>query len=219
MRMSSAVRWQAPGLWPRAAILLLLLASAAALATAPLLMPEGYSWTRHTVSESAAQGLGGACLARLGFLLFGLAALWLSQAAATRWGRWGSLFLTAFGVLMVAAAVFSNRPWLSETPFDETEDLLHSLTATGMGFAFAFGVVAVAFQPERSIRRRLFDATAVACSVAIPLSMTWADDLAGLLQRGMFLVAYTWFTIEAAFPDFQRSEEAAPDALDASPRT
>lgn len=46
-------------------------ASALILALAPVLMPTGYSWVSHTTSESAAQGVAGAWLARCGSLLFG----------------------------------------------------------------------------------------------------------------------------------------------------
>src|SRR3972149_9736058 len=56
----------------------LLLLSLLALLLAPSLMPASYSWFRHTTSVSAAQGISGAWLARLGFLLFGFALFRLS---------------------------------------------------------------------------------------------------------------------------------------------
>jgi TRAP-type C4-dicarboxylate transport system permease small subunit len=52
-----------------------LVASALALALAPLLLPTSYSWVAHTTSESAAQGVPGSWLARVGFLVFGAAVL------------------------------------------------------------------------------------------------------------------------------------------------
>lgn len=55
-------------------VIALLVVSAAALVLAPAFMPAGYDWVRHTTSESAAQGLAGAWVARLGFVAFGLAA-------------------------------------------------------------------------------------------------------------------------------------------------
>ena len=73
---------------PRAAAVMSgLAASAAALAMAPALMPAGYSWVSQTTSESAAQGLSGAWLARLGFLLFGLSVLLLADVDRRGWGR------------------------------------------------------------------------------------------------------------------------------------
>jgi hypothetical protein len=64
-----------------------LAASAVALALAPLLMPPSYSWLSMTTSESAAQGVGGAWLARLGFVLFGLSG-WL-LVVVVRHREWG----------------------------------------------------------------------------------------------------------------------------------
>lgn len=63
----------------------LLIISFLALSLAPLNMPASYSWLRHTTSESAAQGIEGAWLARLGFLLFGLTVLWLSERLIDEW--------------------------------------------------------------------------------------------------------------------------------------
>ncbi len=49
-------------------VIALLVVSAVALAVAPVLMPAGYDWVAHTTSESAAQGVAGAWVARLGFV-------------------------------------------------------------------------------------------------------------------------------------------------------
>ena len=113
-------------------VLSLLILSAAALLLAPLSLPEGYSWIVHSTSESAAQGLKGAWVGRLGFLLMGFAVLWLADIARPKWGRWGSILLGCFGVMMLATAAFSHKPWLPDVAWDPFEDLLHSLTATVM---------------------------------------------------------------------------------------
>ena len=54
--------------------------------------------------ESAAQGLAGAWVARLGFVEFGLAVLWLAAGAAPGCGRGAVSMHAAFGVCMVARA-------------------------------------------------------------------------------------------------------------------
>jgi hypothetical protein len=175
-----------------------LVVSMLSIGLAPYLVPDSYSWIEHTISESAAQGIEGAWLARLGFLLFGLSVLTLAQFAGQGWGRWGILFHGAFGVFMVATAAFSHRPWELGVPYDRTEDLLHSITATGMGFAFAFGVVAVLLRRRDGERfARAFDIVAIAASIVIPLGMTATDDFTGLIQRLMFVIAYVWYGVEA----------------------
>lgn len=182
----------------RAGVLTLLALSATCLAVAPLALPASYSWVVHSTSESAAQGLSGAWIARLGFLLFGFAVLWLTSFARPRWGRWGALLLGTFGVMMLATAAFSHRPWLPDVPFDGFEDFLHSVTATVMGVAFAVGVVMVGVGRERPSRSdRAVDLFAVVCSVVIPLAMSLDTGLTGLLQRFMFLVGYVWYGREA----------------------
>jgi hypothetical protein len=168
--------------------------SALALALAPLVMPAGYSWVSQTTSESAAQATSGAWVARLGFALFGLSVLALVPGCLRRWGRWGAPLHAAFGVLMVAAAVFSNRPWRAGVDWSRAEDLLHSVAASAMGIAFAAGVVAVAVVVRRA---RILDVVAVAASVLLPLGMTVWPGIDGALQRLMFLIAYAWYAVEA----------------------
>ena len=179
-------------------VVTLLLLSAAALGMAPLALPPSYSWIAQGTSESAAQGLKNAWIARLGFLLFGFAVIGLVPLARSRWGGWGSVLLGTFGVLMVAAAAFSNLPWMPDVPGDDFEDVLHSVAATGMGIAFAGGVVAVGIRrraPSRSVRG--FDFVALAASVVLPIGMSVSDNYAGLLQRLMFSIAMIWFAAEA----------------------
>lgn len=177
-----------------------LTASAAALATAPLVVPPDYSWISQTTSESGAQTVPGAWLARLGFLLFGLAVVVLASGAARRWGSWGVALHGAFGGLMAAAAAFSHRPWHPGRDFDGTEDLMHSVVASAMGFAFAAGVVVTCVVTARGGSRRGvgWDVAAVAASVVLPLGMAALPAVDGVLQRLMFLVAYVWYAREAS---------------------
>jgi hypothetical protein len=172
--------------------------SAAALAAAPALMPPGYSWVSHTTSESAAQGVDGASLARTGFVLFGLSVILLATSRRQRWGSWATALHAGFGALLVAAAVFSHRPWVAGEDFDHVEDVLHSVAATAMGFVFVGGVVVTALGRSRDDTwPRALDIMAVAASVAIPLGMAAQPDIDGVLQRLMFVVAYAWYGAEA----------------------
>ncbi len=103
-----------------------------------------------------------------------------------------------FAICMVGTAAFSHKPWLANVPVDLFEDFLHSVTATGMGFAFSFGVVARLLQRENGERlKNAFDVIAlVAATTLSPLGELW-PSIAGLLQRTMFGVAYCWFAHEA----------------------
>ena len=179
-------------------VIFLLCCAGVALALAPLILPSGYSWVAQGTSESAAQALQNAWLARLGFLFFGFGVLLLNPIAREQWGPWGALLLGIFGVFMVSAAAFSNRPWLPDVVGDDFEDLLHSVAASGMGIAFAGGVVAVGVRRRyASIAIRGFDIIALAASVVLPIGMASSNSYAGLLQRLMFAVAMVWFGLEA----------------------
>lgn len=190
-------------------VVVLLAASLVAIALAPVAVPASYSWVEHTTSESAAQGVEGAWVARLGFVLFGLAVLWLANLPERRWGRAGTALHRCFGVSMLAVAAFSTRPWGSGVPFDRTEDLLHSVASFAVGFGFIAGVVAVTVGgwAERG-RRRVLDVMVVVVAVGASSAMTAAEDLEGVLQRAMFLAAYVWYCEEAL--SVARSGRRAP---------
>ncbi len=173
---------------------LLLAVSALSLLAAPLVMPESYSWLSNTTSESGAQGVLGAWLTRLGFLSFGLAVLWLVVSLRSVWARGANWLHAAFGVLMVATAAFSHRPWEVDARFDPVEDILHSFTATAMGFAFALGVLVRLLQREKhDLYSRAFDVAALVIATVIPILMAYLPAMDGLIQRLMFLTAYLWY--------------------------
>lgn len=139
----------------------LLLASALSSALAPLVLADSYDWVRHTTSEAGGQGVEGAWLARGGFVLFGLAVLHVVGLNRERWHAMAGFCHRFFAVAMIAVAAFSLRSWEDGAAYDRIEDLLHSVAATAMGFAFAFGVAAVGSVIVRNGGRvRVLDVTA-----------------------------------------------------------
>jgi hypothetical protein len=194
--------------WPP---VLVLVGSAVALLLAPLLMPDGYTWWSHTTSESAAQALPGAWLARAGFLAFGLGVVWIAVSARDVSARTVVWLHVVFGVCLVATAAFSHRPWLERVPFDRVEDALHSLSATVMGFAFAFGVLARWLQERWESRvGPWIHLAAVTVATVVPLAMLALPAAGGLLQRAMFAVAYAWYAREALQLGWRRPADS-PD--------
>lgn len=181
-----------------AATVLLLASSTALVVLAAVAMPVPYSWKFHSISESAAQGQLHAWLARLAFLCFGAAVLILCLARKRTWAKAAYWSHLAFALCMFTTAAFSHKPWVPGVPFDEFEDLLHSLSATGMGFAFAAGVLARLLQRQPpATGARVRDAIALlAATVLSPIGAA-IPDIAGVLQRSMFLIAYVWYGSEA----------------------
>lgn len=169
-------------------------------------MPPDYSWLSNTTSESAAQGIDGAWLARSGFLAFGFAVLLLASSLRKVWPRASVWLHSIFGVLIIATAAFSTRSWVTGADFDKAEDVLHSVAATAMGFAFTFGVLARLLKRGKgAVLAQAFDAVAIAAAMGLPLMMVLVPARDGLLQRLMFLVAYLWYGSEAL-----RARKAAP---------
>ena len=186
------------------AVMAMLMASAVCVAIAPMLMPDSYSVVEHSISESAAQGVQDAWLARLGFLLLGFAVLVSASIAGERWGVWGRLVHRAYGVSMFGVAAFAHMPW-EDVPYDAFEDFLHSVAAYGIGFCFTAGVLIVTFRRGHGMRSaRVFDWIAILAALVIPMMMFNVTGVAGLVQRIMFGIGYLWYgleAIQAARPD------------------
>lgn len=179
-------------------VLVCLASSALTLALAPLLMPDSYSWIANSTSESAAQGVDGAWLARMGFLLLGFGVLWLATLGPLAWRRSATALHMAFGVSLIANAAFATRSWDASAQFDGTEDLLHSLASAATGFAFTLGVLAVLLRRAREQSRPwIVEMLAITVVVVLLFGMGIWDDAEGVLQRGIFLTAYVWYGIEA----------------------
>lgn len=186
-----------PAFLGASAVLAMLAASAVCVAVAPALMPDSYSVVKNAVSESAAQGVTNAWLARLGLLLLGFAVLLLAQVAGGRWGAWGRVLQRVYGISAIAAAAFSHMPW-EDVPYDRFEDTLHSVAASTMGAAFTVGVLMVTFRRGPGMAAvRLLDWTAIGAAVGISLLMFNVTTIAGLVQRIMFGIGYLWFAMES----------------------
>lgn len=186
----------------------LLLAALAAIAAAPALLPQSYSWIEHGVSESAAQGVEGAWLARLGLLGYGLAVLWLVPLRRAAWGRLAAAAHRGFGLSMLGVAAFSAKPWWADPVYVASEEFLHSVFSGTAGFAFIAGLTALVVRRwHRSIPAALPDWVALLVAVAVPLAS--ASGVWGLLQRLMFLTAAAWYAREA----WNARHPAPPDPL------
>jgi hypothetical protein len=189
------MQWHALATWIRRwGIIVSLALSAISFRIASDVLDDSYDWVAHTTSEAAGQGVDGAWVARLGFLLFGLGVGLLSFGRHRPWLLLARALHGTFAVCMVLIATFSSRSWIEGSPYDTVENGLHSAAGTVMGFAFALGVVAVAMERAGEHHRvRYLDATAVIASIVLPFVMAWSDSSAGLLQRIMFLIAYAWY--------------------------
>ncbi len=166
------------------------------LALAPLALPASYSWVELGTSESAAQGVPGAWVARTGFVAFGLSVLGIAVLRHTAWRPAATALHGLFGVSMMMVAVYSHAPWEPGVPYVAQEDLLHSVAASVVGFAFIAGVlVTLVSRRPRTAIALTGDVTALVVAAAVPLFMD--SGIWGVLQRLMFLTAASWYAAEA----------------------
>ena len=174
----------------------LLIAALIAFAFAPSLMPNSYSWVEHGISESAAQGIDGAWLARMGFIAFGLGVLWLVGLRHASWGPLATTLFASFGASMFGVAAFAAKPWEEGAAFIESEDLLHSVFAGIAGFAFVVGTLTlIVIRRHRSVSAALPDWVAFLVAAIVPL--TASTSIWGALQRLMFFTTAVWYAREA----------------------
>ncbi len=116
------------------------------------------------------------------------------MSARREWPRLTYWLNVAFAMFMLGAATFSHAPWAPGAPADQVEDLLHSICAFGMGFAFCIGVTARFAQRGMSNRPgRALDVVALVAATIMPVFPAGAYPLGGLAQRVMFSVAYLWY--------------------------
>ena len=202
--------------WPTGdslAVCGLLAGAILALGLAPLAMPDSYSWIELGTSESAAQGIDGAWVARTGFILFGLAVIWLVQQRATSWQPLASLLHLIFGVSMFAVAAFSTKPWEDGAEYVASEDTLHSLFASVMGFSFVAALATLIFlRRHRGVTAAIPDWVAFLVTLTVPLAMD--THIWGVLQRVMFLTAALWYGQEAWLTVNAPSSSSEPAGAD-----
>lgn len=192
-----------------AAVIGLLALAALGLVASPLLLGDGYSIISNSVSESAAQQTPGSWAGRFTLLLSGLAVLLTALLRFRSWGWVATTALTAFGVMWMLTAVFSTRSWVAGTPFDVTEDALHSAFASGMAI-IVVGAVAIMFRRASSAADRWWALGLLVVASALPLAGVLWPEWAGVFQRAMFLLTYAWLVrqIQQSPPERRRSRSA-----------
>lgn len=178
-----------------------LITSALLLTAAPLTVAQGYDWRKHSISQSAAQGVRHAWVARAGLFLLGPGAGTQSLAAPDL-AIGARVGLGVFGLAMACSALWSTRPWSGTATFDERQDRRHSLAARTAGAAY---VVAVVSQMLVGLQRGQGSGTltwlALVTAVACPLLGARVASIAGAAQRLMFGICYGWLLEHSSLAD------------------
>jgi hypothetical membrane protein len=178
---------------PRAMATVGIVAFTLAAMIGPFVSHPGYSSVRHSLSELAGQDMPNAWIMRGGFVAFGVAVLFASLA---RFQSNAAVFgaLSLFGAAMLAAAHWSHLPISPLTGGSQGEDQLHSMAAMVMGTAFA---AACGFRlwTRRKHGVDWIGVGGLLVSTIIPAIMVLIPDIAGAVQRMMFLASFVWILV------------------------
>ncbi len=125
-------------------------------------------------------------------MLYGLSIFFIGAKGTLMWfQKFPFLF---FGISMLSVAVFSNKPWVEGIPYNNTEDVLHSIGSSAVGIAFIANVIVISMSRiHHNSKTITFDLFAIIASLIIPLSMGFLAGYRGILQRAMFTVSYIWY--------------------------
>jgi Protein of unknown function (DUF998) len=160
----------------------------------PFFSHPDYSSISHTTSELAGQNMPGAWIMRTGFIGFGAGTLAASALVFRRIPDVAAA-LMLFGLAMIVAAFWSNMPIDPALGGTAADDRLHSIAATGMGFAFA-AAAALRLWRHRFALSQWPAWGALAASILLPLGMVAFPMIDGALQRAMFVISFFWIAHE-----------------------
>ncbi len=162
------------------------------LALAPMVMPAGYDFVHHSISESAAQLTPKAWVGRSGLALFGIVALFAARHLWRR-ERTTAAALIAFGLAMTTSAIWSHRPWLVELPYDAAEDMVHSAAAQISGLAISLAMIArIISRLASRLHPDWLDWAALATVFGGSAGFGLFPAIGGLIQRAMFATVLLW---------------------------
>ncbi len=164
---------------------------------APVFLHDEYSILSNSISESAAQNVPTAWIARTALFASGLGVLGIVVLKSRSWSRTVSISFSVFGTLWIVSSVFSTKSWVAGSSFSELESAIHSGAASAMAIVVLGGLVlAFTKQPVRRVERVLAFGLATSATI-LPLASLLVPEFGGLFQRLMFFYTYLWFARQA----------------------
>lgn len=164
-----------------------------ALIMAHLLVGEPYVWSRHSISQLAAQGYANAWMMRMGFIGFGclvlIAGIGRIRDARRYWHRETAIML--YGLAILFTGVFSTVPFVEGVAYSLQEARLHSFLATAAGAALSIGILLFAVSDEPKPRRLVHG---IGLLLVIGLSFLFGvlPTISGVIQRLLWAAGFAW---------------------------
>ncbi|MDH4106840.1 MAG: DUF998 domain-containing protein [Gammaproteobacteria bacterium] len=171
----------------KTAIRVLVLASLAAIFAGPWYTEPGYDWIAHSVSELAGQHTKNAWIMRGGLLALGAASI--AGFLAFRPGF--NVLFAGFGLFIALSALFPHKPFVTDRPYSELLDQVHSICASVAGLCAVLGFVFKARVAEARAAMLSYALIAAAYTL-VPMLMFSLPAWQGLFQRALFLSFSIW---------------------------
>lgn len=156
----------------------------------PFYSEVGYSIIKNSISELGAQNTPNAYIMNTVFVLLGMGII-IDTISSRSLSRAEKLLILTFGVTLTCTGIFSTKPISPEIDYNELHSQLHSIFATISGFAISIFAIVYGIRSEITMRRLLAFLIALITTL-IPILMFNNPEYAGILQRVMFVITFTW---------------------------
>ncbi len=155
----------------------------------PIISFENYSILSNTTSHLGAQKAPFNWIMNGGFIALGIVTIFYGKERTANYPI-AKVLIYVFGISLIGTALFQHRPLTGEEA-NMIVDAFHSIFATSTGFSFSILAIVTYFILIEPKDKALAIALAV-IAILIPILMQAIPSYQGLLQRLMFILAFTW---------------------------
>ncbi len=155
----------------------------------PLFSFEGYSILQNTTSHLGAQKAPLNWLMNGSFIALGIVTFVYGKTKTENYPI-AKIMIYFFSFSLIGVGLFTHRPLTGE-PANLTLDVFHSVFATATGFSFSFFALVLFYIFVKPFDKYLALTLALA-AIIIPINMSLFPAIQGLLQRFMFIIAFSW---------------------------
>lgn len=156
----------------------------------PFFSAEGYSIIKHTTSELGAQNTKNAWVMNFSFIVMGLACI-IESNRYLKGFLMHRILLIVFGLSLIGAGIFGHTPINKEIAYSQTEDFYHSIASSVTGFTFTVFAISSAFILSNN-KSRIIAIVVGIIAVGLSALMMYVTEYAGVWQRLIFIVSFTW---------------------------
>ena len=167
----------------------------------PLVSFDGYSIIANTTSHLGAQGSPYAWVMNLVFISLGLTSFIILYKTNIRYHQ---VIGSVFSISLILTGLFRHESLIEGYQSVIIYDYLHSIFATTTGISFVLLAFGHGFMS--TYKQRLFGFALATIATLISLLMMLLPDYIGLLQRLIFMSAFSWIFFYMKSPESKQFE-------------